>query len=723
MKASDPSTGWSFAPEPPPPPPPPVIPDPASTEYRRDYGLAAIQASAAFSAGGTGQGITVAVIDSGVMVNPPDLTGAISPQSTDIVAGRNQPNGTDQHATFIAGIIASRFNGQGTIGVAYQSTILSVRADEAGSCANTSGPVDQQGCQFNDADLGNGIDYAVAHGARIINLSVGAPEPSSRSFQDALSRAVAAGVVVTVAAGNDSAANPDYPAEYAIDPRYLGLVVAVGATDRTNTITSYSNKAGDAAAAYVVAPGDSRTTNCDGTSCWTISGTSFSAPTVAGAIALLLQAFPNLTGQQAINILETTADDLGAPGVDPVYGHGLIDLAKAFQPMGPMSVPQSATRVSEAMALAGSNVGAAFGDAFRRTQALTTIGFDSYGRRFAINLASGLPTARPTLISGGISPAMQQTGMAVAGKGFAMSFTAGLSQPDPSVLRGAARLVQQRQDRTDLNLDVRAGHFSFQAWRGQNGMAPAPELAAASNAFAALAHPTQAVRAAFDLKGVTVSSEMGASSRQPLFDYARIEPSSYAMVSLGLARPRWSASASFGRLDEPEGPLGSLIPGQTAFSMPARTEFASLHADFAALPWLTLSGEGSIGRTRAQSAFLNQSEPLVSSSWRLTARTQCAGDGCTHFELDLSQPVRVEAGQFWTVLPDVPLNYDDPLYFSRRSFSAAPGGRELDLRLGMDRSWDSFGLLQLQLVGARDAGNYAGQPLSLGLLANWRTRF
>ncbi len=85
--------------------------------------------------------------------------------------------------------------------------------------------------------------------------------------------------------------------------------------------------------------------------------------------------------------------------------------------------------------------------------------------------------------------------------------------------------------------------------------------------------------------------------------------------------------------------------------------------------------------------------------------------------------MKVEQGQFSALLPDVPEAYGDPLYFSRRSFSAAPGGRELDLRLGMDRTWSDFGLLQLQLVTARDAGNYAAQPLSLGVLANWRTRF
>ena len=666
------------------------------------------------------------MVDDGVMANPPDLAGAISPDSTDIIASRGQPFGTDQHATFIAGIIASRFNGQGTIGVAYDSTILSVRTDTPGSCASSSGSSDQSGCSFADSDLARGITYAVAHGARIINLSVGgATTPSSAAFERALSAAVSAGVVVTVSAGNEGNANPDNPANYAVDPRYQGSVLAVGATDSTNTITSYSDRAGSSAAGYVVAPGDDVVTNCDGTTCWHISGTSFSAPAAAGAIALLLQAFPNLTGRQAITILEQSADDLGAPGVDSVYGNGLIDLAKAFQPMGAMSVPRSATQVSEADAMAGASLSSAFGDSFRRTQALTTVGFDSFGRMFKINLASGLPTGRPTLVSGAVTPAMQEAAVAMGGKGFAFSLTAGAAMPDLGPLRGAARLVQERQDRTDLNLEVTAGHFSFQAWRGENGMAPSSQLGASANAFASLAHPTRAVRAAFDLKGATLSTEMGSASRQPYFGITQLHPSSYAMASLGLARGAWAVTASLGRLDEPEGPLGSLIPGQTAFSMPASTDFATLHADVAALPWLTLSGEGSLGRTRAQSVFLSQSGPLISSSWRLTARTQCAGprDDCTHFELDLSQPVRVERGQFWTVLPDVPDAYGDPLYFSRRSFSAAPQGRELDLRLGMDRSWDGLGLLQLQLVTARDAGNYAGQPVSLGVLANWRTRF
>ena len=688
---------------------------------RRYSWLAAINASAAFNQGGTGQGITVAVIDSGVFASPPDLAGAISTQSTDIIASRGQPNGIDQHATFIAGIIASRFNGQGTIGVAYDSTILNIRADSPGTCTSGS----KNTCSFDDDDLARGIDYAVDHGAKIINLSVGGSTPNSPLFVQALTRAVNAGLVVTVAAGNDSNTSPDYPSQYAVDPRFVGSVLAVGATDENNVLASYSNKAGNTAAGYVVAPGDNVITNCDGTTCWTISGTSFSAPAAAGAVALLLQAFPSLTGKQAVAILEQTADDLGAPGVDSIYGNGLIDLAKAFQPIGAMSVPQSATKAAEATSYAGSSVGSAFGDAFSRTQALTTVGFDSFGRMFRINLASGLPSTRPTLIASAVTPAMRETAMSVGGKGVAVSFTAGMAQPDLGPLRGTARLVQERQDRTDLNLQITAGRFSFQAWRGQNGMAPAPGLAASSNAFASLAHPTQAVRAAYDLHGVSISTEMGASSREEFYGLMQLQPSSYAMATLGVARSRWSASASFGRLDEPEGPLGSLLPGATSFSMPAHTDFATFHADFAATPRLVVSAEGSLGRTRAESSFLGQAAPLISSSWRVTARTQCGGpDGdCTHFELDLDQPVRVERGAFSTVLPDVPASYEDPLYFSRRTFSAAPSGRELDLRLGMDRSWNGLGFFQLQLVTARDQGNYSGQPVSLGVLANWRTSF
>ncbi len=139
-----------------------------------------------------------------------------------------------------------------------------------------------------------------------------------------------------------------------------------------------------------------------------------------------------------------------------------------------------------------------------------------------------------------------------------------------------------------------------------------------------------------------------------------------------------------------------------------------------------LSAEGGLGRTSAAGAFLSLSEPAVSSAWRVTVLTTgCApaAGGCASFHLQLEQPVRIERGAFSATLADAPASYGDPLTFSRRSFSAAPSGRELDLRLGADLTWGEAGQMQLQLVGMRQPNNIAEAPLGLGVAANWRARF
>ncbi len=196
------------------------MPSASSAEFQLGGYLQAIQASTAFNAGGSGQGILVADIDSGANPTRPDLVGAISPLSTDIIAGRNQPVGPDPHADEVSSVLGARFNNFGTLGVAYNATILSIRAD--------AGPKNL----FDDTDIANGIQYAITNHVRIINLSLGGTTPSSAAFQQALSDAITAGIAVTISAGNDSGVNPDFPAAYASDPRFAGLVIAAGAVDR-----------------------------------------------------------------------------------------------------------------------------------------------------------------------------------------------------------------------------------------------------------------------------------------------------------------------------------------------------------------------------------------------------------------------------------------------------------------------------------------------------------
>ncbi len=204
-----------------------------------------------------------------------------------------------------------------------------------------------------------------------------------------------------------------------------------------------------------------------------------------------------------------------------------------------------------------------------------------------------------------------------------------------------------------------------------------------------------------------------------------IEPSSYAVTSLSTGGHNFAASISAGRLSEPEGPLGSLLPIQTSFALPSSTVFATAHADWAPVDRLILSADAGFGSTRTAGPYLSLATPAVSTNWSLTARTRCldANPGCTGFLVQVFQPVRIEGGSFSTLLADAPAEYGDPLYFSRRSFSASPSGREIDVRFGVNRSLPRLGMVQVQFVTARDQGNVAGAPVSLGLLANWSTRF
>ena len=712
-----------------PTPAPANYPLASSAEYQENWGLGAINAEAAFAYGATGAGVIVGVIDTGVNASQPDLAANISPQSTDIIAGRDQPSGVNLHATFVASIIAATFNGQGTVGVAYDSTILSVRADSAGSCSGQT----STDCSFDDVDLANGISYAVAHGAKVINLSVGGTTPDSVPFQQALSKAVAAGVVFAIAAGNEGAANPDWPAAYATDPRYQGAILAVGALTQAGALASYSNQAGSAAADYVVAPGDNITTACTGTSCWQVSGTSFAAPHVAGALALLLQAFPNLSGQQAVAILLKTTDDLGATGVDAVYGDGLIDLGKAFSPIGALSVPTANggnVSVSTTQSSSPTILSPAFGDAVARSQALTTVGYDDYQRLFVVNLATGYRSAPRAPALQGSALSERQASVVISGaNGSRLELTSGAadhsleSDLDPTGVMEGLRMAEAPL--ADINLSFTAGRFNFQAWSGQGGMAPAGDLAASRDAFASLSKPDHAARAGLSFGPLQVSAEAGGGSPFSLYGLNDLPASSYMLSSLKFADPRLTASLSAGRLTEPLGPLGSFLPQTTINAMPASTGFVSGQLDWKALPLLALSAQASVGQSSGTGEQLRLQSGATSTTWRLAAQSLCpaGAGGCTQFSASIDQPIRLEAGQFTAVLADVPASYFDPLHFSTRTLSASPSGRQLDFRLGMDRDFARLGHLQLQAVAITDENNEVGTPLNLGLLASWRSSF
>lgn len=292
-----------------------------TAEYQRSWGLGAINALPAYQAGASGRGVLVAIVDCG-LGDDGELRRNISRRSVDLVQGRAAPMPIEPHADFVAGPLGAARDGRGLLGVAWRARVLSIRADIDGGFNGQ--------CAFRPHDLARAIDYALTQGARVIVLPVQHPRPLVGGFEEALARAVSAGAVVVTAAGNDGQGAPAYPAAYAADPRFERGVVVVGAERHDGDLAAWSNRAGPAALRYISAPGEAVLTDCGRLTCKQVSGTSFAAPYVAGALALVLDARPSLSPQDAADLILAAGRDRGAEGVDLVRGRGGLDVGAAF---------------------------------------------------------------------------------------------------------------------------------------------------------------------------------------------------------------------------------------------------------------------------------------------------------------------------------------------------------------------------------------------------------
>lgn len=253
------------------------------------------------------QDIIVAVVDTGVQLDHPDLKGRLV-KGTNIVDPSAQPEDDVGHGTHVAGIIAAEVNNnEGVAGMTWYTKVMPVKAlDNSGA-----------GTTYSVAE---GIIWAADHGANVINLSLG-NYAEAQFLHDAIKYAHGKGVLVVAASGNDNTDRPGYPAAY---PE----VVAVGATGSDELRAPYSNY-GD----YidVAAPGTSIASTYPGSRYAALSGTSMATPHVSALASLMLAADGGLTNDRIAELLGKTAKDLGAAGKDAEFGYGQIDVRAAVE--------------------------------------------------------------------------------------------------------------------------------------------------------------------------------------------------------------------------------------------------------------------------------------------------------------------------------------------------------------------------------------------------------
>jgi hypothetical protein len=253
-----------------------------------------------------GANVTIAVIDSGIDTQHPELANSIA-GSFDALGSKEGPH---VHGTGVAGAIVSHAR---LMGSAPAARILAIRA---------FGKV-SSGAESTSFVILKGMDYAAAHGAQIVNMSFAGPKDAL--IERGVAALAAKGIVMVAAAGNAGAKSPPlYPAANA-------NVIAISATDAQDKLFTASNRGGYIA---VAAPGVDLFLPAPEDKYQITSGTSFSAAYVSGLAGLMLERNPALKPEEVRAILMKTARDLGSPGRDDLFGAGEADAFAAVSAVG-----------------------------------------------------------------------------------------------------------------------------------------------------------------------------------------------------------------------------------------------------------------------------------------------------------------------------------------------------------------------------------------------------
>ncbi|MDL4838895.1 S8 family serine peptidase [Aquibacillus rhizosphaerae] len=273
---------------------------PSDPHYNEQWYLNKIEMDKAWDINKGSSDVKIAILDTGVNANHPDLAGRVLP-GYDFVNDDNDPSDDNGHGTHIAGIIASNIDNIGIAGIDLNANILPVKVGRKDGAVSSLNAIE-------------GIYYAIDNGADVINMSYGGYQ-YSEAINQAIQEAYSEGIVLVAAAGNEASSEWSYPASY-------GPVISVAATDENDSPTDFTNYG---EFIDITAPGQNiySTNYVGGYS--TMNGTSFSAPIVSALAGLIKSQHPEWTPEKIEWALQLGADQLGTADWNSFTGFGRVN--------------------------------------------------------------------------------------------------------------------------------------------------------------------------------------------------------------------------------------------------------------------------------------------------------------------------------------------------------------------------------------------------------------
>lgn len=650
---------------------------------------------------------------------------------------------TDEHGQAVAVVAAGAKNDLGTHGVAFNAEVLAVDF-----FSGVNGTLESfNGITFHVSDPWT---YLTDNGARVINKSIGfdegdiIPNPpvvTDRYVVESDAIAVQNGALLVSSAGNNSDPEPSLSNLQTIaELQNAGILdsgpgafIIVGAVRENLQIASFSDRAGVARDHYMVAPGVNIAFPWNGVMVIG-SGTSFSAPHVVGAAAIIFERWPTLTGRDVMNILFDSATDLGLPGVDAIYGQGLLNLDAALQPLGTSTFAIGASSTGPLVTGTGIVLGSAFGDggSFGASASDVMI-LDGFTRDFTIDLKSFVSSVSQV---SQVSQGSRITNLfnrkqdwkssslrfGETGKIF-YAFGENAWEREAASLRSSPLTPYERERDVVLEFsDSRAG-LDLAAGIGRSlgdAMAARPfNLVSLTQAFS---HPVDHGQGTYAIAGVPfadgshlrlgISSAWNQGIKAHPVAALRDNQSSHAFA---LRYDRRSGSALFGlevgALVEDGALLGSVAAGGLALTERSTTTWLTLAGQRGFENGIFLAGRLSAALTdpgSIENSLLTGLGNISSTSFSFgigRRSTLLPGDALS---FTVHQPLHVEQANLTFVSGRARDRQSGHIDFSNRDLSLSPSGRELALETAYQAKFGNW-IGEANLAYSFDADHIEGQ--------------